>query len=134
GLGTVASERAENVKTSRAIGLTPAEKGSNGKVEVFKEGERALAYRWIAVDNRYFLAAAIPPADAFDQVSSQTPPQVVLRAKNEPLPAGSSKTWEIPYYLGAKGNTWLTRYGAGLERSINFGFFTQVGRKILSFL
>ena len=50
------------------------------------------------------------------------------------IPPNGSFTWEVPYYLGAKGHTWLSRYGMGLERSIDFGYFAWIGRKMLEAL
>lgn len=137
GLGTTETEQKENKKVWRAIGLTPAKKGSRGKIEEFDPGRQKGVYRWVAVDNRYFLAAALIKEPDFPSLVVSDPPLLVLTAVNRSLAPGASSTWEIPYYLGAKGQTWLTRYGAGLERSIDFGFFAQLGRfvlRVLSFL
>ncbi|MDE2237801.1 MAG: membrane protein insertase YidC, partial [Elusimicrobia bacterium] len=54
-----------------------------------------------------------------------------LTAPSVELAARSSRVWEVPFYIGAKGNTWLSRYNSGLERSIDFGFFAQLGRAVL---
>jgi len=134
GLDTVPSEEKDNARVSRALGLLLADQGLQPKIEVFKPGEHAGPYRWVGVDNRYFLAAALPPAGDFAPVQSSSPPQLTLRAKSVPVPPGGERSWEIPYYLGAKGNTWLTRYQCGLERSIDFGFFSQLGRFVLKVL
>ena len=135
GLDTVPTDMAENQKTWRALGFLAGEQGSQGKIEVLKPGTHAGPYRWVGVDNRYFLAAVLmPPGDDFKPVESDLPPQITLRARNATIAPGGERLWEIPYYLGAKGQTWLTRYQCGLERSIDFGFFAQLGRLILKVL
>lgn len=134
GLGTVESELSENEEVLRVIGLTPGEGMSQGKIVAFKPTELEEAYRWIAVDNRYFLAAILPKQDQFQKIETFTPSRLVLTAKNIPLEPGGQQVWEVPYYLGAKGHTWLTRYGLGLERSIDFGFFAGLGRFMLNAL
>lgn len=132
GLGTVASERKENESVWRALGLLPAEGGLKGKLEVFKKpGEHPAPYRWVGIDNRYFLAAVLPPAEGLERIESSQPPRVTLRAKAAELPPGGERVLELPFYLGAKANNALTAYGAGLERSIDFGFFAQLGRLVV---
>jgi YidC/Oxa1 family membrane protein insertase len=137
GLGTIDSEKKDNAKVSRAIGLTPEDptQGLHGRVEKFAAGTHEGKYRWVAVDNRYFLAALLPPQDRFAPVSSGvTPPSLTLTATSVTLAPGQTSVWEIPYYLGPKGHTWLSRYNLGLERSIDFGWFSWLGRKMLEAL
>lgn len=132
GLGTIDSEKKE--KTTRLVGLTPASAGLKGRVEELKVGEHAGPYRWVGVDNRYFLAAMLPSPEHFSAARAEEGHRLVLAAKPVTLPAGGSFAWEVPFYLGAKGHTWLSRFDAGLERSIDFGFFAQLGRFILGVL
>ena len=134
GLGTIGSETAENVKQMRAIGLTPADRGLAGAVEIFKPGQLQAPYRWVAVDNRYFLAALLPQAGDFSSITCEPGARLRLDAAAAHLAPGQSRAWAIPYYIGEKGNTWLSRYGVGLERSIDFGFFAQLGRFVLKAL
>ncbi|MBI5239529.1 MAG: membrane protein insertase YidC [Elusimicrobia bacterium] len=135
GLGTVPSEMKENQSVWRAAGLLFGEKGLNGKVEVFKQaGEHSGPYRWVGVDNRYFLAAVVPAEGDFEGVESALPPKVVLRAKNVPVAGGEQRVWDIPYYFGAKSQLGLARYGAGLERAIDFGYFAWLARKMMQLL
>ncbi len=135
GLDTVPTEMKDNQKSLRALGFLAGEGAAQGKIEVFKPGAHAGAYRWVGVDNRYFLAAMLAPAgEDFNPVQSSLPAQVALQARSATLLPGQERVYEIPYYLGAKGQTWLTRYRCGLERSIDFGFFAQVGRFILRVL
>ena len=135
GLGTIETEKKENEGIWRSIALTPEGKGLKGRIEVLKKpGRHEGPFRWVGIDNRYFLAALMPSAEHFEPVATATPPTLVLTAKPVTLQPGGNFTWEIPYYLGAKGHTWLSRYGMGLERSIDFGFFAQLGRAMLASL
>lgn len=134
GLGTIATEQKENQKLQRAIALTPEAAGLNGHIEKLAPGVHPGPYRWIGIDNRYFLAALLPSHELFAAAQSELPPKLILTAKPVNIAPGGSFTWEVPYYLGAKGHTWLSRYGLGLERSIDFGFFSWIGRKMLEAL
>jgi YidC/Oxa1 family membrane protein insertase len=130
GLGTVPSEKKENESVWRALALLPAEGGGHkGKLEIFsKPAERTAPYRWVGIDNRYFLAAVLPPSEGLDKVTAELPPHVSLRLKSSEIPPGGEHVHEFPFYLGAKANNKLTAYGSGLERAIDFGFFAQLGR------
>lgn len=135
GLGTVPSEEKENADLLRAIGLTPEDGGLNGRVEVFKKpGPQAGPHRWVGVDNRYFLAALLPDFTRFEPVSSALPPALTLTAKPVLLAPDARAAWEIPYYLGPKAQGPLAVYKAGLDRAIDFGFFSQLGRAMMSAL
>lgn len=136
GLGTVATEKANNLKLTRVIGLTIEPGGLNGKIEAMKPGVHPGPYRWVAVDNHYFLAAILPSFEHFEPASASAPAELTLTAKPVTLTAGGSFTWEIPYYLGSKGYNWLSRYGFGLERSVDlgWGFIAPIGRTMLSSL
>lgn len=133
GLGTILSEEKDNAKITRAIGFVPGKNGLNGKVEKLTPGEHNGVFNWVGIDNRYFLAAFLPKPGEFT-VLSAVPAAVQLRENSTALAPGASKTWELPYYVGEKGHTWLSRYKLGLERSIDFGYFAQLGRLILKAL
>ena len=116
GLGTVASELDENASLTRAIALTTPKDGGNGKVEVLKPGEHAGSYRWVGVDNRYFLAAVVAP-EGFKTSSLAPIPTLQLRAPSTELAPKAQAVWEFPYYVGAKATSELLRHKIGLERS-----------------
>lgn len=136
GLGTVETEMKGNEKLTRTIGLTMEAGGMNGKIETLKPGAHPGPYRWIAVDNHYFLAALLPSFDQFEPAAASTPAELTLTAKTVTIAAGGTFTWSIPYYLGPKGYNWLSRYGVGLERSVNlgWGFIAPIGRGMLTTL
>ena len=134
GLSTIDTEKKENESLLRSIALTPEAGGLKGRIEALKPGEHPGPYRWIGIDNRYFLAALMPSSELFGPAKIEAAATLILTAKPVTVSAGGSFTWEVPFYLGAKGHTWLSRYGAGLERSIDFGFFSQIGRGMLAAL
>jgi len=135
GLGTVETEKKDNPKLTRVIGLTIEAGGLNGKIDTMKPGAHPGPYRWVAVDNRYFLAALLPSFEHFEPATAATA-ELTLTAKSVTLAPGGSFTWEIPYYLGSKGYNWLARYGFGLERSVDlgWGFIAPIGRAMLASL
>jgi YidC/Oxa1 family membrane protein insertase len=134
GLGTIESEKKENPKVWRAVGLRFGNHGLNGKLETFKAGDQTGLFQWVGIDNRYFLAALLPKAGDFSAISSLQPPEVILSAPNVILNPGGSHVWVTPFYVGEKGYTWLSRYHLGLERAVNFGFFAQIGHLVLKIL
>lgn len=135
GLGTIASELKENKANLRAIGMKPGGEGLRGSIEKLKPGEQhPLPYRWVGVDNRYFLAAVVPSWEHFEPVSVPDAAHLTLTAKPVTLKPGQQFTWELPYYLGPKGQTVLSSYGLGLEKAVDFGYFWQIGRPILNAL
>lgn len=134
GLGTIETEKKENKDVMRAIGLKPGAEGLRGSVETLKDGAHPTSYRWVAVDNRYFLAAVVPSWEHFEPVLASAHSKLVLTAKPVTLPPGGSFTWELPFYLGPKGQTGLSSYGVGLERAVDFGYFWQIGRPMLNAL
>lgn len=142
GLGTVASEKRENAKLQRAIALLPPPEGrSRDALQKLKPGEYRGPWRWLAVDNRYFLLAVIASPEDFElfrveeRVSAQGPlPVLRLAAKPRAVAPGGSLTVEVPFYLGPKAYTILEKTGLGLERSVDFGWFDSLGRLALKLL
>jgi YidC/Oxa1 family membrane protein insertase len=136
GLGTVETEQKDNAKLTRVIALTTEAGGLNGKIETLKAGAHPGPYRWIAVDNRYFLAAMLPSFEQFEPAAASIPAKLTLTSKAVTLAPGGSFNWEVPYSLGSKGYNWLARYGIGLERSVDlgWGFIAPIGRACLESL
>ncbi|MEK9145978.1 MAG: YidC/Oxa1 family insertase periplasmic-domain containing protein, partial [Elusimicrobiota bacterium] len=142
GLGTVASEQKENSSQWRALALMPPAAGrTQDRIETFKVKEEPLAHekpwKWLAVENRYFLAAVFPPEDRFSgyrtgaaKVGKEASLAPWLKAQALPsrLTPGAALTLDIPFYLGPKSYTAMQGLGLGLERSVDFGWFTRLGR------
>ncbi len=135
GLGTTAGDAETNAKALRVAALTvPDPPSSRGKVLDLKTGPQSGSFQWLAVDNRYFLAAVLPPRG--DLADIEVPEAAMLRLtfKNREVPAHGEAVWDIPYYLGSKGYIELSRYKAGLERSVNLGYFSQLAEFALKTL
>ena len=136
GLGTDAREQKENESVIRTLGYTVSKPRELIK---FKPGEyQAADYSWVAVDNRYFLAAFIPDdPTSFGTVSvyreaKKTPPVIVLSA-GKPSDA-ARESYSLRFYLGPKGLSNLRPLSLNLEETIDFGFFGFLGKAALSVL
>ena len=148
GLGTVPSELKENSSQWKASALLPPAAGrTQDRIETFKVKEEPLAHekpwKWLAVENRYFLAAVFPPEERFSGYATgaekigkdaQLAPWLKVQALPVSLEPGASVFVDIPFYLGPKSYTAMQGLGLGLERSVDFGWFTRLGRFALKVL
>lgn len=135
GLGTVASELTENPKNLRAVASYQEPPRKSPTVKKLKPGEYEQAWNWVGVDNRYFLAAVFLDAKEFPtltvreaHLSEQAVPFLELAAAPAELGPGQSRTWEIPFYLGAKDYVALRAMGRGLDGAVDFGWFGGLGK------
>ncbi len=166
GLNTVKSEISDNAATLRAF-CTRQESGKkNISVNNLKEKtfikpnllkETCEDWKWAGIDNRYFLTALIPTdwkglADGFKynkQFMYETPSFFGLFGKTRAegpnlkilvpavLPANQTVTYSSDFYIGPKDLNLLESLPYDLQRSIQFGFFGQLGkwmRNILEWL
>lgn len=133
GLGTDDKEKKENLDLIRAIAYR-SEKPV--ELKVFKPGEYSAAgYKWVSVDNRYFLSSIIPQeGSSFDSIivrkTEKKAPSELLLSKS--LKGG--ETVSTRFYLGPKGHSYLKKYDLGLEESVDFGIFGFLGKLALSAL
>ena len=135
GLGTTAGDAETNAKALRVAALTvPDPPSARGKVLDLKQGLQAGAFQWLAVDNRYFLAAVLPVSSDLARIEVPEPAKLLLTFKDRVVPPRGETTWDIPYYLGSKGYIELSRYKEGLERSVNLGYFSQLAEFALKTL
>lgn len=135
GLGTTAGDAETNAKALRVAALTVAEPPSTrGKVLDLKQGLQAGTFQWLAVDNRYFLAAVLPASSDLARIEVPEPAELLLTFKERVVPPRGETAWDIPYYLGSKGYIELSRYKEGLERSVNLGYFSQLAEFALKAL
>jgi YidC/Oxa1 family membrane protein insertase len=130
GLGTVENARKTNQKETRVISLVPGAK----HIDELKPGVRAASWSWIAVENRYFLAALMPSMTQFEPASVPGPASLTLTAKSVTLAPRGTFSWEIPYFLGPKSHDSLATYGVGLEKSIDYGILRDIGRPVFASL
>jgi len=128
GVGTADTERKDNARLIRAISLGKL------KTHVLKAGEYPDTGTWAGIDNRYFLIVFIPPPEDHPQfivTGAKNDTRVALR-ETTTVPAHGAVTLNYELYVGPKGYTHLKNYGKGLENAVDFGFFTPIGKLILS--
>ncbi|MBI4218357.1 MAG: membrane protein insertase YidC [Elusimicrobia bacterium] len=129
GLGTVESEQKENNQMSRVLAYPSPTK----EVDVFKKtGDQRTDYRWVAVDNRYYLTAIFPKSGHFDHISTKKgkkdPPEAILTTDAFVLAPGEQRVFELKIYGGPKGYVQLKNLGLGLEHAVDFGTFGFLGK------
>lgn len=128
GLGTVESEKKENVNLIRVLAYPSPTK----EVATFKTGEHKAEYAWVGIDNRYYLFAMLPEQGQFDHILTEKSKtnygEVKLATNKLSLAPGESKVYELKIYAGPKGYTQLKKWGLGLEHSVDFGFFGFLGK------
>ena len=166
GLNTVKSEISDNSAVLRAFCTRKEENKKNISVNNLKEktfkkpnllAETCEDWLWAGIDNRYFLTALIPTnwkglADGFTfnkQFMYETPSFFGLFGKTRAegpdlkilipavLPANQTVTYKSDFYIGPKDLNLLESLPYDLQRSIQFGFFGQLGkwmRNILEWL
>ncbi|MDE2143951.1 MAG: membrane protein insertase YidC [Elusimicrobia bacterium] len=129
-LGTVPAAVKTNFKESRVITLVPGAK----HIDEIKPGAAGTTWSWLAVENRYFLAAVMPSMTQFEPASVPAHANLTLTTKPVTLAARGMFSWEIPYYVGPKSHAILSPFGLGLEKSIDYGILRDIGRPIFSAL
>ncbi|MDR2351502.1 MAG: membrane protein insertase YidC [Endomicrobium sp.] len=136
GLGTDAKEMKENVSLSRSLACTADKPYKLKKLKT--DSELASSYKWMAIDNRYFLAAFIPEKSSdFDKIipsrlDKKHPYSVTMTAT---VPQNvNRKEYSINFYLGPKGYTYLKSYNLGLEKTVDFGVFGFLGKIVFAVL
>ena len=136
GLGTVKSEMKENKDLQKAA-YTFQESGR--KHPTFKELKDEPAqgdWVWTGLNNRYFLAALAGgnfqntrPLRRLEKVGeNEKTPVLVLPMPAVELKPGEKRTWEAQFYLGPKNYALLKKLGMGLDRSVDFGFFSPLAK------
>ncbi len=157
GLNTVKSELSDNAANLRAV-CAHQEKGKKNitvndlKAKTFNNSAKlqALCENWIwaGIDNRYFLSALIPTnwegtptGFKFNrQFLYETPSFFGLFGKSRTdgpklqillpavLKANATTTYTADFYIGPKDLQLLDSLPYDLQRSIQFGFFGQLGK------
>ncbi|MDR2666025.1 MAG: membrane protein insertase YidC [Endomicrobium sp.] len=130
GLGTDAKEIKENTLVTKISAYTAT---VPNKIERLKNVSKSAAlYKWVAIDNKYFLAVFIPVKFAdFDKIISSRidkkyPYSLAFTAivpKNI-----NKKDYSINFYLGHKSYKYLKTYNFGFEKTVDFGFFGFLGK------
>jgi len=129
GLGTKASEEKENARLTRALTKAPA------AARALKAGDHPFG-EWAGIDNRYFLVAFVPASpDGVKDLSLHVDgakDKILLQVRQHVvIPARGKVTVPFQIYVGPKGYTQLQHYKKGLEASVDFGWFSAVGKLVL---
>ncbi len=131
GLGTVESEKSENLRNTRVLAYPTPEK----EVKVFKAGTHEQNYHWAGIDNRYYFMAMFPEGKDFNVIEAEKSKtnfgMIKLNAAPFKLAPGESKNFAMKIYAGTKGYTYLKSWNMGLENAVDFGYFGFLGRAAL---
>ncbi|KAF0125074.1 MAG: preprotein translocase subunit YidC [Elusimicrobia bacterium] len=136
GISTVKSEQKENPSLWRALyAVQQKDKKNPTPVELEKDSGET-EWLWAGVDNRYFLAAVLGEGlektglKFLEEKSGEETdaPSLLIPFASELLPAGESKTWKMDFYLGPKHPPLLRELGRGLDRAVDFGFFSPLAK------
>lgn len=136
GLGTDTKELKENVSVTRVMGLTSTKPNKLEKIK--EENNPAQLYRWVSIDNRYFLTALIPDNSLnYDNVgmvkqNKRTAPILMLSAKVKQ--EENIQNFSLKFYVGPKSYSYLKTFDMGFEKVVDFGFFGFLGKIALSVL
>ncbi len=134
GLGTIESEKKENPNNTRVIAYPSPKKA----VDKLENGSHKMDYKWVAVDNRYYLFAMIPVQGQFDHIEAAKDKlnqgEVIMAALPSVIKPGQQHVLELPFYIGPKGYTHLKKWNMGLEHAVDFGYFAFLGKWALKAL
>lgn len=105
--------------------------------------ETANGLMWAGVENRYFISAIIPRANVGSKVYLKTLPAAADMAgaaesgvilPEMVIPAGGTETRQATLYVGPKEVALLKSMNVGLERAIDYGWFSAIAIPILFLL
>jgi len=122
-------------------GITFFAGGSMDSEKVKNIGERKDLgpVTWVAIGNRYFLAALLPmegSLTAFARRTTAAGEEIGLRSEVTSLGPGQAVTYRIGVYLGPKDRALLATVGEGkeLERGVDYGWFWWLAIPFLGIL
>lgn len=136
GLGTDDKELKENVSVTRVLGYTSTKPAKLEKIKT--ESNPAQLYKWVAIDNRYFLAALIPDNSlnysnvGMVKQNKRMPPVLMFSAKVKQEEA--VQNFSLKFYVGPKSYSYLKTFDMGFEKAVDFGFFGILGKLATSAL
>jgi len=136
GLSTVKSEEKDNTKLCKAD-YTFSEPGRKfPTLKELKDEPAQSDWVWTGMNNRYFLAALVGgnfqntrPLRRLEKVGENAKtPELVVPMPAVELKPGEKKTWEAQFYIGPKDYARLKLLGNGLDRAVDFGFFSPLAK------
>jgi YidC/Oxa1 family membrane protein insertase len=107
------------------------------KVKKVGEGKELGPVSWVALGNRYFVAALLPEEgslSAFARRTTAAGEEVGLRSQVAALGPRQALTYKVALYLGPKDRTLLAAAGKGLELSVDYGWFSWLAIPFLAIL
>ena len=127
----------EKEKTDEGIKVFAA--GGLDDVKIKKVGERQDLgpVSWAAIGNRYFIAALLPmegSLSAFARRTTTIGEEIGLRSEVASLGPRQAVTYRIATYLGPKDRALLAAAGKGLERGVDYGWFSWLAIPFLGIL
>ncbi|OGS20607.1 MAG: hypothetical protein A2252_01000 [Elusimicrobia bacterium RIFOXYA2_FULL_39_19] len=133
GIGAAPAEQKQEDALTRVIALAQISAKASTIQKLKADTHDATPYKWVGIDNRYFLIALINEKNLSSIVVNQDKTSLgklfTMKAINklELLP-GKTEKLEYSFYIGPKVHSELKKLGLGLEESIDFGFFSMLGK------
>jgi len=141
GIGTVKTENEENPSNWKAAYTIQQEKRKHPTLEDLSKDKPAKEWIWAGVQNRYFLAAFIPEnwegrdlSYIKGEIGGKEAPGLAVNVPASAISAGQEKVWTASFYIGPKDYRLLQKLGYGLDRSVEFGFFSPLGKLAMDVL
>lgn len=110
------------------------------KVKILKNSKvlSSPLYKWIAFSNRYFVYALIPSNPTnFNQIKvlkSVKPLHYYIKSKINDNNVVNKFNYSLSFFLGPKHYKNLKSYNLNLEKVVNFGLFSFIGKPLFLFL
>lgn len=145
-MGTVESQQKENTKLWKSVFAIKEKGRKHPSLKNLKKTPAQSGWLWAGVQNRYFLACLLGSENYDFSLTHKDTAQQNKKGKavaapltvlaNEPLILQPGKTvkWEMDFYFGPKDYRKLVGLGHGLSRSVEFGFFSQLGKLAMKVL
>jgi len=135
GLGTVGNEKKENPSLWKAQYTIVEEGKKHPTVKTLKESRKTGEWLWAGIDNRYFLAAVLGGDLKSDELALSEPkiddkeaPLLAIPVAAVGVAPQETRTWRVEFYIGPKDYRLLQELGHGLDRSVDFGFFSPLAK------
>ncbi len=134
GLGTAESEMKENPNICEADYTYQEEGKKHPSLSKIKDSVEKDNWIWAGLNNRYFLFAVFNEGvfNAMEmqkkEIKDNKYPLLTLKTKPFEIAPGETKKLKLSFYAGAKDYKLLKNLGRGLDRSVDFGFFSPIAK------
>lgn len=132
----VANRKGRGVRRIRPLLFGNEKLNKKIKIKPQERKEFTGGIKWIGVDNSYFLVALIPRSNIFSTAEVEKEGNIPHVALTTSLILKPAETKEIGLhlYLGPKEYTHLKKIELDLEKTVEFGFFGDIGKLVLFIL